>query len=93
MGGSTRTGYLYQLGPWPEAMTNPAVEEWMFACGLTEDDPPEFDEETILARARRTIGISDLDIELVTLSHWTINALYASQWRVGRSFLVGDSGK
>ncbi|GIZ45813.1 hypothetical protein CKM354_000896400 [Cercospora kikuchii] len=91
MGGSTRTGYLYQLGPWPEAMTNPAVEEWMFACGLTEDDPPTFDERTVLDRARRTIGIPDLDIELISLSHWTVNALYASQWRVGRSFLVGDS--
>lgn len=91
MGGSTRTGYLYQLGPWPEAMDNPAVEEWMFACGLTEEDPPTFDEETVLARARKTIGIPDLDIELISLSHWTVNALYASRWRVGRSFLVGDS--
>ncbi|CAK1360706.1 2,4-dichlorophenol 6-monooxygenase [Cercospora beticola] len=91
MGGSTRTGYLYQLGPWPEAMTNPAVEEWMFACGLTEDDPPTFDEKTVLDRARRTIGIPELDIELISLSHWTVNALYASRWRVGRSFLVGDS--
>lgn len=91
MGGSTRTGYLYQLGPWPAAMTDPTVEEWMFACGLTEDDPPMFDEETILARARKTIGIPDLKIELITLSHWTVNALYASQWRVGQCFLVGDS--
>lgn len=91
MGGSMRTGYLYQLGPWPEAMTNPEVEEWMFACGLTDDDPPTFDEQTILSRARKTIGIPDLDMELISLSHWTVNALYASRWRVGRSFLVGDS--
>ncbi|KAM0723367.1 hypothetical protein Q7P37_000353 [Cladosporium fusiforme] len=91
MGGSMRTGYLYQLGPWPEAMTNPEVEEWIFACGLTEDDPATFDEETILARARKTIGIPDLEMELISLSHWTVNALYASQWRVGKSFLVGDS--
>lgn len=91
MGGSTLTGYLYQLGPWPEAMTDPASEEWMFVCAQAADDPTKFDAETALARARRTIGISDLDIELVTLSEWTVNALYASQWRVGRHFLVGDS--
>ncbi|KXT08510.1 hypothetical protein AC579_9223 [Pseudocercospora musae] len=91
MGGSTRTGYLYQLGPWPEAMTNPDVEEWMFACASTEDDPPKFDENTILTRLRKTIGIPDLKIELLSLSHWTVNAIYASKWRMGRTFLVGDS--
>lgn len=91
MGGSTRTGYLYQLGPWPEAMTRPEIEEWMFVCGATEDDPAMFDEESVLERARKTIGIPDLKLELISLSHWTVNALYASQWRVGRCFLVGDS--
>lgn len=91
MGGSTRTGYLYQLGPWPEAMTNPDAEEWMFVCAQTEDDPEVFDAETTLARARKTIGIPDLDIEVISISPWTVNAIYASQWRVGRCFLVGDS--
>jgi 2-polyprenyl-6-methoxyphenol hydroxylase-like FAD-dependent oxidoreductase len=91
MGGSTRTGYLYQLGPWPEAMTNPDAEEWMFVCAQTEDDPEVFDAETTLARARKTIGIPDLAIEVISISPWTVNAIYASQWRVGRCFLVGDS--
>ncbi|GAB7331078.1 hypothetical protein MBLNU13_g02567t2 [Cladosporium sp. NU13] len=91
MGGSTRTGYLYQLGPWPEAMTNHDAEEWMFVCAQTEDDPDVFDTETALARARKTIGIPDLDIEVISISPWTVNAIYASQWRVGRCFLVGDS--
>ena len=91
MGGSTRTGYLYQLGPWPEAMNNPDAEEWMFVCAQTEDDPEIFDAETTLPRARKTIGIPDLEIELISVSPWTVNAVYASQWRVGRCFLVGDS--
>lgn len=91
MGGSTLTGYLYQLGPWPEAMTSPEIEEWMFVCAQAADDPTKFDAETALARARKTIGIPDLNMELISLSEWTVNALYASQWRVGRHFLVGDS--
>lgn len=91
MGGSTRTGYLYQLGPWPEAVTNPKAEEWMFVCGITEDDPQTFSEATALMRAKKTIGIPDLDIELLSLTHWTVNALYASKWRAGQCFLVGDS--
>ncbi|KAI8248004.1 hypothetical protein K4K53_001221 [Colletotrichum sp. SAR 10_77] len=91
MGGSTLTGYLYQLGPWPEAMTSPEIEEWMFVCAQAADDPTKFDAETALARARKTIGIPDLNMELISLSEWTVNALYASQWRIGRHFLVGDS--
>ncbi|KAF4840318.1 Phenol 2-monooxygenase [Colletotrichum siamense] len=91
MGGSMLTGYLYQLGPWPEAMTNPETEEWMFVCAQAADDPTKFDAETALARARKTIGIPDLNMELISLSEWKVNALYASQWRVGRHFLVGDS--
>lgn len=91
MGGSTRTGYLYQLGPWPEAMTNPDVEECMFVFAQTQDDPDVFDAKTALVRARKTIGIPYLDIEVISVSPWTVNAVYASQWRVGRCFLVGDS--
>ncbi|KAF9871028.1 2, 4-dichlorophenol 6-monooxygenase [Colletotrichum karsti] len=91
MGGSTLTGYLYQLGPWPEALTDPEKEEWVFVCAQAADDPTKFDAETALARARKTIGIPDLNIELISLSEWTVNALYASRWRVGRHFLVGDS--
>lgn len=63
----------------------------MFVCGITEDDPQIFDEETALDRAKKTIGIPDLDIELISLTHWTVNAVYASEWRTGRCFLVGDS--
>lgn len=91
MGGSMLTGYLYQLGPWPDAMEDPKSEEWMFACAQAADDPNKFNTNTALARARGTIGIPDLEIELISLSEWTVNALYASQWRVGRHFLVGDS--
>ncbi|KAI8179423.1 Phenol 2-monooxygenase [Colletotrichum sp. SAR 10_75] len=68
MGGSTLTGYLYQLGPWPEAMTSPEIEEWMFVCAQAADDPTKFDAETALARAKKTIGIPDLDMELISLT-------------------------
>ncbi|KAJ0296216.1 hypothetical protein COL516b_011866 [Colletotrichum fioriniae] len=72
-------------------MASPKIEEWMFVCAQAADDPTKFDVETALARARRTFGIPDLEMKLISLSEWTVNALYASQWRVGRHFLVGDS--
>ncbi|KAI9653861.1 MAG: hypothetical protein M1821_006892 [Bathelium mastoideum] len=89
MGGSTRTGYLYQIGPWPVA--SPEKDEWVFGCGIIELYPERFDEATMIARLRETLGIPDLPIEMLSFSHWTVNCLYAERWRVGRVFLVGDS--
>ncbi|KAL9080460.1 MAG: hypothetical protein Q9157_000774 [Trypethelium eluteriae] len=89
MGGSTRTGYLYQIGPWPS--TRPETDEWVFACGIIESDPAEFDEATMLERLRKTLAIPDLPVEMLSFSHWTVNCLYAEQWRIGNVFLVGDS--
>ncbi|KAK3053842.1 hypothetical protein LTR09_005122 [Extremus antarcticus] len=89
MGGSTRTGYLYQIGPWPSMREED--DEYVFACGRATDDPDSFDAETMVARLRRTLGIPDLPINMLTFSHWTVNALFAERWRVGRIFLVGDA--
>jgi len=89
MGGSTKTGYMYQIGPWPS--TKSEDEEWVFACGRVHGDPDRFDEETMLQRLRKTIGIPDLSIEMLSFSHWSVNCLYAQRWRIGRLFLVGDA--
>ena len=89
MGGSIRTGYLYQIGPWPSQSLED--EEWVFACGITGADPERFDENSMLDRLRRTLVIPELPIQMLSFGHWTINCLYAEQWRVGRAFLVGDA--
>ncbi|KAF2092558.1 hypothetical protein NA57DRAFT_82271 [Rhizodiscina lignyota] len=89
MGGSTRTGYLYQIGPW--SSNSPDEDEWVFACGVIESDPRQFDEPTMLDRLRGVVGIPDLPAKLISLSHWNVNAVYAEKWRLGRVFLVGDS--
>lgn len=89
MGGSTRTGYLYQVGPWP--VEREEDYEWVFACGRSLSDPERFGVDSMTARLRQTLGIPDLPIQMLTFSHWTVNALCASQWRIGRMFLVGDS--
>ena len=89
MGGSTRTGYLYQIGPWPHC--TPEQEEWVFVCGLTDADPKRFDEATMLKRLKSTIRIPEPEVEILSFSHWDVNAIYAEKWRKGRLFLVGDS--
>ncbi|KAH7401034.1 FAD binding domain-containing protein [Phaeosphaeria sp. MPI-PUGE-AT-0046c] len=90
MGGSIGTGYLYHLGPYP---SQPSTEEWIFACGILPDDPRQFDEEAMISRLNRTLNIPNLPIELLSLSHWYVNAINAEKYRSsnGRVFLVGDA--
>lgn len=89
LGGSTRTGYLYQIGPWPSK--DPKDDEWVFACALVETDPKQFDEATMIDRLKRTVQIPNLPVDIVSFSHWNVNCIYAERWRVGRTFLVGDA--
>ena len=88
MGGSTKTGYLYQIGPWP---LQTGKEEWVFACALTEQDPERFTEETMIGRTRQTLAIPDLQIDMCSFSHWNVNAIHAARYRVNRIFLAGDA--
>ena len=90
MGGSIGTGYMYHLGLYPN---NPDTEEWMFACGILPDDPMRFDNDAMMSRLKKSINIPDLEVEVMSLSHWSVNAISAEQYRSrnGRSFLVGDA--
>jgi 2-polyprenyl-6-methoxyphenol hydroxylase-like FAD-dependent oxidoreductase len=92
LGGSIDTGYLYHLGPYP---METKTEEWLFACALNPTDPKRFDEAAMLKRLHDTLQIPDLNVDLISTSHWYVNALCAKQYRSktgsGRVFLVGDA--
>ncbi|EMC91980.1 hypothetical protein BAUCODRAFT_152326 [Baudoinia panamericana UAMH 10762] len=91
MGGSIKTGYLYHLGPYP---MKPETEEWMFGCArLPHEMAHPFTKVDMLDRLHRTLAIPDLSTELISLSHWFVNAKVATQYRSkgGQVFLVGDA--
>lgn len=88
LGGSVKTGVLYQIGPWPAKAEQ---EEWVFACALTPADPERFDRETMIERLHRTLQIPDLPVEILSFSHWNVNCKYAEKYRTRNCFLVGDS--
>lgn len=91
-GGSIRTGFLYQIGPWP--LDNPeddSKEEWVFAFAPAADDPIRSNQDAIVDRIRSTLKLRDLPVEVISVSHWNVNALSAEKYRKGRVFLAGDA--
>lgn len=88
MGGSIATGYMYPVGPWPG---NAETEEWIFACAVSGDDPLQFEKESMVARLKKTLRVPELEVEVISLSHWDVDAVYTEKYRVGRVFLVGDA--
>ncbi|ROV88050.1 hypothetical protein VMCG_10398 [Cytospora schulzeri] len=91
-GGSTRSGYLYQIGPWPfENPEDETKEEWVFAYAPNPNDTIQPDQAASLSRIRSTLKLGDLPIEIISTSHWNVNALSAERYRKGRVFLAGDA--
>ena len=55
------------------------------------DGEPDLSDEAAIARARATIGDPDIPITIKSTSLWQINHVVASQYQVGRAFVVGDA--
>lgn len=97
MQGSLGSGYLYHLGPYDKYNATGDKEdlgaEFMLGAAKISDDPQQFDEQTTIARVRKSLGIPDLDLELLSTSLWTVNARVTERYRSssGRVFLVGDA--
>lgn len=97
MRGSLGTGYVYHLGPYDRYNAtgdlNDLGTEFLLAAPKLSDDPQQFDQQTTTARVRKSLGIPDLDMELLSNSLWTVNARVTERYRSaqGRVFLVGDA--
>ncbi|KAI0009257.1 FAD-binding monooxygenase [Xylariaceae sp. FL0662B] len=105
-GGTIGTGYLYHLGPYPLRKTSgPGSEEWMFAFAAAPEDLAGLEvgkgaaerdgkgKEKLVERVRLSLGLPDLDLEVLTVSQWRVEAVVAARYRSagGRVFLVGDA--
>ena len=73
---------------------DPKTEEWVFACArLPHEQVRPFNEEDMIERLHRTLQIPNLEVEMLSLSHWSVNSKVAAKYRSdgGRIFLVGDA--
>ena len=89
--GSLGGGYLYHLGPYYPAWEPHA--EWVYAAPKHPDDPEKFDAQSMTQRIKTSLELPDLDIDLLSLSHWMVNARITNRYRSqgGRVFLIGDA--
>ncbi len=65
-------------------------EEWVFHFAFRPDDP-DFDEADIVPRIRTLLRIPDLEIQVHKVSHWIVEAVLATKYRVGRCLILGDA--
>ncbi len=54
-------------------------------------DDEEHDEATLRALIHRSIGRTDVPVEIVTTGRWEVSALIADRFASGRVFLAGDA--
>jgi 2,4-dichlorophenol 6-monooxygenase len=66
-------------------------DEWVFGCATTPDDPQVFDAPHVIDRVRRAVGDPELEVEIVRISPWRVEALVADRYGEGRVFLAGDA--
>ena len=65
----------------------------MFACARLPDERVQrFNENDMLQRLHRTLQISDLEVELLSMSDWYVNVNVAESYLSsgGKVFLVRD---
>ncbi|MFJ9821240.1 FAD-dependent monooxygenase [Streptomyces sp. NPDC101151] len=63
--------------------------EWVLH--LPPSDPGGLDEQEVVARIREVLGLPGLDVTLHHVTNWTVEALLAERYRVGRVLLAGDA--
>ncbi len=64
-------------------------EEWVLH--LPPSDPAGLAKEAVVRRIREVLGLPDLDLTLHHVTNWTVEAVLAERYRVGRVLLAGDA--
>ena len=88
---SPQSGVLVVMVPMGPNRWGPQSEEWVIHLNYPVDDPRAQSDAQVQADARRALGVADLPMEINKITRWSVDAVMASAFRVGRVFLVGDA--
>ncbi|MEO9575025.1 MAG: FAD-dependent monooxygenase [Tateyamaria sp.] len=81
--GGIGMGVVRMIRPW---------NEWMAIWGYDIDgERPELTDEEAKKIIRDLVGDSELEIEMQSISYWTVNDAYATEMSKGRVFIMGDA--
>ena len=81
--GGIGMGLVRMIRPW---------NEWLIVWGYDINQPaPKVDEKFAIKVARDLVGDPKLNIELLSVSTWTVNNMYAKKMSKGKVFCAGDA--
>lgn len=85
--GTFGSGAMVPMGPtW-----GPESEEWVVHFNFAPNDPEQFDEQTVVPHLRDLLKLPDLDLTVHKVSNWSLEAVLAERYQVGRVLLAGDA--
>jgi 2,4-dichlorophenol 6-monooxygenase len=88
---SPQAGVLVVMVPMGPERWGPASEEWVIHLNYPVDDPRAQSDAQVEADARQALGIPDLPVKIHKITRWSVEAVMASAFRVGRVLLLGDA--
>ena len=88
---SPQAGVLVVMVPMGPKRWGPESEEWVIHLNYPVDDPRAQSDAQIEADARTALGIGDVPLQVHKITRWSVEAVIASAFRVGRVLLLGDA--
>jgi 2,4-dichlorophenol 6-monooxygenase len=85
------TGTMVVMVPMGPERWGPDSEEWVIHLNYPADDPRAQSDEKVEADVRAAVGLVDTPITIHKVTRWSVDAVMASKFQVGRVFLVGDA--
>ncbi len=86
---SPQAGVLVVMVPMGPERWGPESEEWVIHLNYPVDCQES--DEQVEADVRNALGIGDLPMEIHKVTRWSVDAVLASSFRVGRVLLLGDA--
>ena len=65
--------------------------DWLVHLASFQGDHKQFDEGTAIRIMKECLGLPDLDCTVHVITRWPLDAVVASRYRVGRTFVLGDA--
>jgi 2,4-dichlorophenol 6-monooxygenase len=88
---SPQTGTGVVMVPMGPGRWGPHSEEWVIHLNYPMDDPRAHSDERVEADVRSALGLPDLPLQIHKITRWTVEAVLAATFNVGRVFLLGDA--